>query len=55
MILRVPAEPSGPLSDAWRHCVNTGRIARADGRAALDLPPTRHEITLRRLLGREPR
>ncbi|MFF7642469.1 hypothetical protein [Streptomyces canus] len=29
MILRVPAEPSGPLSDAWRHCVGTGRIELA--------------------------
>ena len=29
MIFRVPAEPSGPLSDAWRHCVGTGRIELA--------------------------
>ncbi|WP_405528564.1 hypothetical protein OG426_41220 [Streptomyces canus] len=29
MILRAPAEPSGPLSDAWRHCVGTGRIELA--------------------------
>ncbi|MCT9076013.1 GH39 family glycosyl hydrolase [Streptomyces fulvoviolaceus] len=28
MIL-VPAEPSGRLSDAWRHCVGTGRIELA--------------------------
>jgi xylan 1,4-beta-xylosidase len=29
VIFRVPAEPSGPLSDAWRHCVGTGRIELA--------------------------
>lgn len=28
-MIRVPAEPSGLLSDAWRHCVGTGRIELA--------------------------
>jgi xylan 1,4-beta-xylosidase len=25
-VIHVPAEPDGPLSDAWRHCVGTGRL-----------------------------
>ncbi|MDH6587886.1 xylan 1,4-beta-xylosidase [Streptomyces sp. SAI-133] len=29
MIFRVPAEPTGRLSGAWRHCVGTGRIELA--------------------------
>ncbi|MFG2461865.1 xylan 1,4-beta-xylosidase [Streptomyces sp. NPDC048523] len=28
-MFRVPIEPSGPFSDAWRHCVGTGRIELA--------------------------
>lgn len=52
MIIRVPAEPSGRLSDAWRHCVGTGRLDLALRRDYQDsLKVLRDEIGFRHIRG----
>lgn len=52
MITRVPAEPSGRLSDAWRHCVGTGRVELALRRDYQDsLALIQREIGFRHIRG----
>ncbi|GKQ37570.1 xylan 1,4-beta-xylosidase [Streptomyces sp. A012304] len=51
-MIRVPAEPAGRLSDAWRHCVGTGRIELALRRDHQDsLALLQREIGFRHIRG----
>ncbi|MFJ7118645.1 xylan 1,4-beta-xylosidase [Streptomyces albogriseolus] len=51
-MIRVPAEPAGRLSDAWRACVGTGRLDLALRRDYQDsLALLQREIGFRRLRG----
>ncbi|MGI5429297.1 GH39 family glycosyl hydrolase [Streptomyces sp. CA-179760] len=51
-MLRVPDEPSGPLTDAWRQCVGTGRLdlaLRGDYQESLKV--LQHDIGFRYIRG----
>jgi xylan 1,4-beta-xylosidase len=54
-VIRVPAEPRGRLSGAWRHCVSTGRLDLALRRDHQDsLALIQREIGFRHIRGHRP-